>query len=153
MSWFIYELKEKRVLKQCPWGTILENGAFFGAFFDQNGVPKGIVLRTIKRCLKGTILVPLTFFSVAPYQDMKDQCAVPINKDQWKSMKDCPFIFSLLIFGNGHACILILIDHHCIGIDPLCPVIMIGQGLLQKQWMQSFLGSFHVVFLRNMSIL
>ena len=46
-------LKEKRVLKQCPWGTILKNSAFF----DKNG----------------TILVPLwhqnevvPFWKVAP---------------------------------------------------------------------------------------
>ncbi len=35
-------LKEKRELKRCPWGTILENGAFFvkkGTIF-QNGAPR-----------------------------------------------------------------------------------------------------------------
>ena len=32
--WGIFiTLKEKRVLKQCLWGTLLENGAFF----DKNG--------------------------------------------------------------------------------------------------------------------
>ena len=34
-------LKEKKVLKRCPWGTILKNGAFFSK--------------------KGTILVPLRY--------------------------------------------------------------------------------------------
>ncbi len=39
-----HALKEKRVLKQCPWGIILENGAFFD-----------------KKC---TVLVLLIFLSV-----------------------------------------------------------------------------------------
>ncbi len=43
-SWYIKRLyttlKEKRVLKQCPWGTILENGAFFSKN-DTNLVPLG----------------------------------------------------------------------------------------------------------------
>ncbi len=67
-------LKEKGVLKQSPWGTILENGAFFDkkdtilvplihqnkvvlpckraplGKWHQNGVPIGNVLWTIKRC-------------------------------------------------------------------------------------------------------
>ncbi len=36
-------LKEKRVLKRCVWGTILENGAFFDKkrhYFGAPGAPK-----------------------------------------------------------------------------------------------------------------
>ncbi len=47
-----YSLKKIRELKRLPWGTILENGA-----------PKGPVLRTVKRCPKGAVLVPLIFLS------------------------------------------------------------------------------------------
>ena len=127
-------LKEKRVLKQYPWDTTLENGAFSdkkgtilvplgqqndvvppvvpqerhfplngalatkrapfswkGHYFSahltlflyskcmkkqcplgkwhQNGALKGTVLRTIKPCPRGTILVPLIFLSVfIPYR-------------------------------------------------------------------------------------
>ena len=68
-------LKEKRVLNQCPWGTVLENSPFFdkkgtilvlhghqhghhprsttlsikvGHEWHQNGAPKGTILRTIR---------------------------------------------------------------------------------------------------------
>ena len=67
----LHSLKEKRVLKQCPWGTILEHGAFFCqkghqkqcpfGKWHENGAPKGTRLWTIKWFPKGTVLVPLIF--------------------------------------------------------------------------------------------
>ncbi len=40
--------------KQCPFGK-----------WHQNGVPKGPILQTVKRCPKGAVSVPLIFLSVA----------------------------------------------------------------------------------------
>ena len=49
---YYYTLREKRVPKWCPWGTIATNGTLFqrGTLLlgHQNCTPKGTILRTVK---------------------------------------------------------------------------------------------------------
>ncbi len=61
-------LKEKRVLKQCSWDIILENGAFFNKvypFIPKKHLQSKNGTKTVpKRVQRITVPVPLNFLSV-----------------------------------------------------------------------------------------
>ncbi len=59
--------QRKKGTKTVPLGHHFGKRCLFWTKRHQNSAPKGTILRTTKRCRKGTILVPLIFLSVVRY--------------------------------------------------------------------------------------
>ncbi len=59
--WTFHTLKDKRVLKQCLWATILDNGAFFATILVAKWYPKRYCFTDDQTVPKGYHFVPRIF--------------------------------------------------------------------------------------------